>query len=151
MKKILYLILLVFSTTITYSQQANDLKSLEIHGNILHDSLVECSVYEIIEGEMTLLDKVTLDKNYYYTNLDFYKTYVILFEGTHIDKYMYVQPEKRKLLEINVNFSNTDKRHCFVVLDEETQEYIYYLFNNKELKELREEAQEAMKIKVVKI
>lgn len=150
MKKML-LILMLILTSIVFSQQANELKSLEIHGTILNDTLVECSVFEIVEGEMTLLDKVLLDKNYYYTNLDFYKTYVILFEGTYIDKYMYVQPEKRKLLEIDINFSNTNKRHCFIVLDEDTEEYIYYLFNNEELKELRKEAKDVMKIKTVKL
>lgn len=111
------------------AQNAN----LEIYGNVLNDSLVRCSVFELIEHKPVLIGQVVLDRNYYYTNLDYNKLYVLIFEGTNITKWMYVAPKTRKVLQINVDFKETEKKHCFVQYDLENKEYNVHEVTDVEL------------------
>lgn len=139
MKKLFYLLLILLISTITFAQQDPKPQKLEIYGDILNDSLVNCSVFELVNGEPILLDNLILDENYYYANLDLYKTYSIVFEGSDLNKFIYISPSITKIIHLDVNFSNNDKTHCFIVTDKESNSYKLHLLSNEELKEAQKE------------
>lgn len=113
----------------TNAQNAN----LEIYGNILNDSRVNCSIFELKNFKPVLLDQVLLDGNYYYTNLEYNKVYVAMFEGTQVTKFMYVAPIVRKVIQLHVDFQNTEERHCFVKYNPDAQDYDIHVLTDEEL------------------
>lgn len=147
MKKILLTLMLIL-TSIVFSQQDPKPQKLEIYGDILNDSLVNCSVFELINGEPVLLDNLILDENYYYANLDLYKTYSIVFEGTDMNKFIYISPTIKKIIHLDINFNNQDKSHCFVVTNNKTNSYKLHLLSNEELKEAQKEFNSSNTVKL---
>jgi hypothetical protein len=108
---------------------------LEIFGNILNDSLVNCSVYELVNDEPVLVQEILLDHNQYYANLDYNKTFTLVFEGSDVTKFVYIAPVTRIAIHLNINFDNKEKKHCFYVYDELNQTYKSHIMTDEELRE----------------
>lgn len=118
-------------------------QNFQVYGEIINDSLVSCSVFQLIDGDPVLLYKTILDENYYHATLDFNKTYSIVFEGTESNKFIYVSPVSSKLLHLNVNFdtNESDKIHCFIVYNKKEDDYKLHKLNQEELDDAQKKFQ----------